>query len=233
MDPNIFEILETLASATVGTSVDISPILNKMRNEKGLLNKPGDTSRFLDSLNSITNFNQSTPIRDEPNLGFIGINLAITNIGIDALKGERDRIRQGIVDQSSIDVNSSIIATNEAIKNTNLRMLEHAEKQESIMLSQSDFTGQQVIFTERQLTLVSKQNALYRITLVLTAINIFLGLGILYATVSSNADKQAIERLNTQLSAQSKEIKQLLLLKSDTVRYVLHYPKSKSTPAKK
>ena len=72
MDPNIFDILEFLASKGIGTTTDIGAHLNKIRSTGDRLQKPGDVMRFFDSLETITSYNSHTPYRDEPNLGFIG-----------------------------------------------------------------------------------------------------------------------------------------------------------------
>jgi len=119
-------------------------------------------------------------------------------------------------------------------------MLEHAERQEDIMLQQSGFTQQQVTFTERQVTLIEQQvtlirtqNNLYRNTLILTGFNILIGIIILVITIKSNSDKQLISTQQSQLTDQQKELKRLQLLKSDTVHYVLHYPLLKSNLTKK
>jgi hypothetical protein len=221
MDPVIFEILEFLASKGIGTSDDIAPILNDIRSKGVHLQKPGDTSRFMDSLTDITNFNQYTAVNDQPPGGFINVQLAITSKGVDELKSERDRIRKREVDESSIGVNKSIIATNEAVQNMDNRMLEHAATQVEILKQQSGFS-------EKQVGLVERQNRLYGITLWLTAINIAVGLGVLISTFLSNADKELISTQRSQLELQRKEIQTLQLQKADTVHYVLHYPVSKS-----
>lgn len=102
--------------------------------------------------------------------------------------------------KSLIDTNKSIITTNSSVKTTN----------EAIVTNQE------------------RQSNFYIITLILTAINLMVGGGILYATLTSNSDKQEIETLRTQIVNQHKELKLLQSLKADTIRYVLHYPKSKN-----
>ena len=53
MDPNIFDILEFLASKGIGTTTDIGTHLNKIRSTGDRLQKPGDVMRFFDSLETI------------------------------------------------------------------------------------------------------------------------------------------------------------------------------------
>jgi hypothetical protein len=134
----------------------------------------------------------------------------------------------------------SVINTNESIVATNKKMLEHTERQEKIMEDQKGFSRQQTGFLQQQVTimdeqktLVGKQNSLYKFTLYLTGANILVAVALLYSTINSNADKQSIATLQSQLEAQRREIKQLQFLKSDTVHYVLHYPISKNKATKK
>jgi len=235
MDAKIREILEFLSDVTVGTSKDISPLMNGIFPVQNITTDGGPLDRFLDELKAYTTFKNHTSYRRERPYGFIGLNIALTNGGLIELKKEQDRIKQGEVNQYSIDLSKSIIATNNAIQTTNNRMLEHAEKQEAIMSAQSGFSEQQVTFTERQVKLieqqvilVSTQNKLYRNTLILAGINILIGLIILVVTINSNSDKLSIVSLRSQLTDQRKEIQRLQLLKSDTVHYVLHYPLLKS-----
>jgi len=227
MDPNIFNILEFLASNGVGKNIDISGYLNGIRSEGSRLLDNVDTKSFLAALEPYTSFNEDTEYRFDispPNYGFVGPKISITNDGITALKSERDRIRQAKVDQSAIDVNQSIIATNTAVQNMDKRMLEHAQTQEAIMLEQSGFSSKQVTLTERQVTLIGTQNKLYRITLILTLFNILIGIVILIITIKSGSENKQISTLQLKSIEQQKEIKRLQLLKSDTVHYVLNYP---------
>jgi hypothetical protein len=228
MDSAIFEILEFLASKGIGTSEDIAPILNDIRKKGVHLQQPGDVSRFMESLTELTNFNQYITVQDQPPHGFINLKLAITNNGVNALKAERDRRRQRAVDESSIGVNKSIIATNEAVQNMDNRMLEHTATQVEILKQQSNFSEQQVKLTEQQVNLVAKQNKLYRATIILTGMSVLGSLFVLKVTIDSNADKELISIQRSQLEDQRKEIKQLQLLKSDTIHSVLRYPVSKN-----
>jgi len=235
MDADIFNILEFLASEGIQKTMDISSELNAIRSKGKRLHDGTDIKNFLDALKPYTNFSDYTSYRVESPYGFMGVKIHITNDGIDALKAERDRIAQRIVnesamevDKSAIDVNKSIKATNDAVIDMNKRMLEHADRQEVIMLNQSAFTEKQVSIMERQSVLIDKQNRLYKFTLILTAANIFVAIILCVATVSSNADKALISTQWSQLAEKQKEIKRLQLLKSDTIHYVLHYPKSKS-----
>jgi Tfp pilus assembly protein PilN len=69
--------------------------------------------------------------------------------------------------------------------------------------------------------------------MILTAANIIVAFALLRVTQSSNSDKETISTLQSQLESQRKEIKQLQLLKSDTIHYVLHYPLVKKEVKKK
>ena len=156
--------------------------------------------------------------RDVPDTWFDWFQAAITDDGIKALREDNERLLREKVSQSAIDVNKSIQKANEA-------MIDNAKIQTGInqQMATNSFT---------QTTIFGNQTRLYRNTLILTAINIILGGGILYSALKSNADKLVIERLNNQVISQNKEIKQLQLIKSDTIRYVLHYPKFKNSSKK-
>lgn len=177
---------------------------------------------FIQSLNKYANFHPD--YNRTKTHGFVQFNAFITDDGRQALKIEKERILQEKVHNSSIDLNNSIIATNKAVQNTNTRMLEHADRQEGIMETQLQVTRQQVDLTDRQVGLVSAQNGLYRTTLILSGFNILLTFIVIIITYKSNSDKELISIQQSQLAEQQKEIKQLRLLKSDTVHYVLHYP---------
>jgi hypothetical protein len=233
MDVNILKILKYLSEETVGSKRNVSEIMNEIFPVQKLATDGANVKRFLEDLKKYTNYADFDEGNRDSQYGFIGFMLAINNDGVIALNKERDRLKEGELTQSAIDVNQSIKATNDSIKQTNKLMIDHAEKQEAIMSSQSDFIEQQVLFTRQQLGLIEKQNSLYKITLILTFLNIILGGGILWISISSNVDKQAIEQLNTEIVNQKKEIKQWQLLKSDTIHYVLQYPIIKSNLKKK
>jgi hypothetical protein len=237
MNKGIIRILEYLEPYQPGDRKDISDLLNDII--------PSDTPNitsvdlhFIEVLNKYINVNGQ--ISRNPNFRFVGINAFINEEGRISLQKYHESKLQERVHNSAISVNESLEATNEAVKTTNIRMLEHADRQEVIMLQQSGFAQQQVKFTEQQVTLIeqqvtliSTQNNLYKNTLILAGINIVIGLIILWVTINSNADKLSIISLQSQLKEQNKEIKQLQLLKSDTVHYVLHYPQLKSNVKKK
>lgn len=236
MDDDIRKILEFLSDVTVGTSKDISSLMNGIFPTRNITTDAGPLKRFLKDLEKYTTYSHLYPNhRRELSLGFIGLNIALTHDGLIALKKEQDRIQQGEVNKYSIDLSKSIIATNQAIQNTNNLMLEHADKQEAIMSAQTAFSEQQVAFTSQQVGimgtqthLIEKQNALYKFTLILTGVNIAVAVGLFIATVSSSADKELISVQRSQIEAKNKEIRRLQLLKSDTVHYVLYYPLLKS-----
>jgi len=239
MDANIRQILEFLSDVPVGTKKDISAEMNGIFPlAKYPINSQG-VSNFVTALMKYTDINQYTSYRREAPLGFIGLNASLNNDGAIELKKELDRVIQGEVSQSAISVNKSIISTNDAIKDTNKRMLEHAVSQENIMREQSNFVKQQLTYTEKQtkftedqVGLVKTQNKLYKFTLILTAVNIAVGLGVLIATLMSSADKELLSIQRSQLASKDKELKQLQLLKADTVHYVLHYPILKNSSLK-
>jgi hypothetical protein len=235
MDANIYKILTELSEVPVGTKKNISKTMTELFPAyKGSLD--GDMLYFLECLKEYTNYDHHMLSYLEGH-GIVGLELRMTNDGLVSLKAENDRRLQARVHNSSIELSQSIMATNNAIQQTNTLMLGHAERQEAIMLTQSEFSRQQVAFTEqqvqltdRQVRLVDTQNNLYRITLLVTGINVIIGLIILIITIQSDSDKKLISALQIQLANQQKEIKRLQLLKSDTVHYVLHYPQSKSKP---
>jgi len=230
MDEGTIRILEYLEPYQPGDRQNIGTLLNEIIP----INHPNAQSielYFIEALREYINFDSH--YNRSAQFGFGHFPAFIKQEGRDFLKEYRKNKLEERAHNSAISVNESLIGTNEAVKNTNIRMLEHADRQEVIMHTQTGFTERQVKFTETQLVLFEKQNNLYKITLVLTALNIILGGGILFATLNANADKQAIERLNTQITSQSKALKQLQILKSDTVRYVLHYPLLKSNLIKK
>ena len=219
------KILEFLEPFEAGDRQNISQFLNDIFPYKPNLQhgeqikENGMISHFLDEINKYANFDNRYSSNGVH--GFSPIMAFITPDGRKVLMDEKERelnekAQKSAIDanRSAINVNDSIIATNNAIQQTNTLMLGHATTQDGLI--------------DRQLKLVSRQNRLYIYTLVLAAINVGLGIAIYSATVSSNADKQSISTLQSQLVTKDKEIKSLRLLKSDTVRYVLHYPKQKS-----
>ncbi|MDB5142970.1 MAG: hypothetical protein JWQ66_1683 [Mucilaginibacter sp.] len=221
MDPYIFRILDFLAVEGVNRRTNISIKLNEIHSEGKRLLDPNDTKLFLNALRPYTNIDASTVYPSRSLYGFSTFEIHITDDGIKAYKAERDRIRQREVDES-------VIATNNAVQNMNQRMLENAKSQAEIMLQQAGFTGEQVELAKRQVTLIGNQNKLYRITLFLTGLNILLSIVIIIMTHNANGDKELISNQSSRLQEQQKEIKQLQLLKADTVHYVLHYPVLKS-----
>jgi hypothetical protein len=237
MDAGIRQILEFLleGDAPVGKDKDISYIMNGIFPIAEATFDKHNLERFLEDLAKYTTYDKSILFTRKQPYGFNKLIIALTEYGLNALKKEQDRVTQREANQVSIDLGKSIIATNNAVQNMNVRMLEHAERQEAIMLAQSGFSEQQVAFTSQQVGimgkqthLIEKQNALYKFTLILTGVNIAVAIGLFIATVSSSADKELISIQRSQIEAKNKEIRRLQLLKSDTVHYVLHYPLLKS-----
>ena len=223
MDKNVLRILELLEPHGLQKRINIRNIINEIfpvpENvpEQEFNAARNHVYRFLETINKIdppyekkdgliqfdtTLLNNLKQYRDVPDTWFDWFQASITQEGIEVLKKENDRQVDLQSKQSAIHVNESIIATNGALQNTNTLMLNHAERQIAIM--------------DNQTTLVRRQNRLYRVTLYLTGINLLIGIGILYSTLTSNADKQEIERLRVQVSDREKMIQLLHTLKSDT-----------------
>ena len=83
-------------------------------------------------------------------------------------------------------INESIIATNKSVKESN----------EAIMAN-----------ANRQIEILESQTNLYRNTLLLIAVNLVIGLGILIMAFISYSDKQEIATLQVQLRNQENTIR--------------------------
>jgi hypothetical protein len=238
MDIRIFEVLDFLnKNGGVGNKLDISPIINKFYPVEENIQmyvytkESGNIMRFIEALSPFITNNNEYSINAHnsfPKQFLTPFYVSINNEGIKELDNEHQKHQSKVLNNSAIDANNSLIATNNAVQETNKRMLEHAEEQSKFVQTQLGYTKQQTVFTSQQVGLVQRQNTLYKFTLILTAVNIGVGLGVLIATLNSNADKELISIQRSQLLSKEKEIQQLQLLKSDTVHYVLHYPQQKS-----
>ena len=221
MDTDIFDLLEFLASKGVNKTTDISSELNGIYSKGKRLLEIEDIMNFTGALAHYIEIEEvDGPFPTRSSSGFFRFKVHITNSGINALKEERDRRRQGKLDKS-------VMATNEAVRNANIQMLENARNQEAIMQEQARFAGEQVQLGNTQLTLFRTQNNLYRIIAILTGVSILLSIVIIKMTYNDSNEKELLSHQNQIIEEKNKEIKQLQLLKSDTVHYVLHYPVSK------
>lgn len=231
-DKNISKILAFLKDKGYQEKHNISPILNEMfpfptgESEYIVNQQMNRVVRFLNAMgNTNDNYIEYNEVgfdlihkhKDQPEeskiwFGIYPFSASITSDGLAYMENIEKGELEEMAHKSAIKVNESIEATNQSVLTTNNALIANAGRQSDIMEKQTD---------------------IYRNTLRLTFVNIAIGAGILYATLSSNYDKQELILLKTQLSQKDKEIHQLQYLKFYQVPFVKDSFQLKNAPKKK